>query len=89
MIINNVPMIFLYYKEGVPREKIDVFLNLRMRHFHYITNSEFREVGVLGMSESEQMFAFGFSKMLEDFSREEINDMEETFASLGWKLRTD
>ncbi|MNE98966.1 hypothetical protein D3C80_1975680 [compost metagenome] len=89
MVVAGLPLIFLYYNEKCAKEEIDTFIYCRILHYHYLTNCEVKEIGVLGMSRIDQRFVFGHSRLETVYSKEETEDMEAQFKELGWKLREE
>lgn len=89
VVVAGLPLIFLYYDEKCAKEEIDTFIYCRILHYHYLTNREVKEIGVLGMSRIDQRFVFGHSRLETVYSKEEIEDMEAQFKELGWKLREE
>jgi hypothetical protein len=87
-VFPNLHMVFLYYTDDQPRDEIDELLKCRLMHHHYLHNFNCREVGALGMSQLEHRFVFGYSRLEEYPSPEELSDMEVLFRDMGWKLNS-
>ncbi|MBA3829114.1 MAG: hypothetical protein H0X33_09280 [Taibaiella sp.] len=87
VIVNEIRMLFVYYRNDIDKELLDSFLYWRAHHYKYLRNFEEFDLGILGMSDTGDDFTFGFSKVIRPYDHEEISDLEQKFIALGWKLR--
>lgn len=86
VIVNDVRMLFVYYRDDIDTEFLDAFLSFRAQHYQYLRNFEKFDLGILGMSNTGKDFTFGFARLTESYIYD-VKDMEQQFVALGWKLR--
>ncbi|MDB4926601.1 hypothetical protein [Mucilaginibacter sp.] len=85
-VLPFINMVFIYHDDDYPREQLTEIVNMSLHHHHYLNNFKCKEVGALGMSRTTGDFTFGYSKLIEPYTQEEINEMKESFRSLGWQI---
>jgi hypothetical protein len=87
VIIYDIKMLFVYYRNDIEKEFLDSLLHMRAQHYQYLRNFEIFDLGILGMSDTGDDFTFGYSKVMEPYDDDELKNLEEQFSALGWKLR--
>lgn len=85
IVLPFINMVFLYFVDEYPKTEITGIVNMSLHHHHYLHHFKCREVGALGMSRAGE-FVFGYSKIIEPYTADEVNKMKEGFGVLGWQL---
>jgi hypothetical protein len=84
-VLPFINMVFIYHDDDYPQEKLTEVVDMSLHHHHYLHNFKCGEVGALGMSRTTEAFTFGYSKLSEPYTPDEINEMKEAFAAIGWQ----
>jgi hypothetical protein len=86
VVLPFINMVFIYHDDDYPREELTQIVDMSLHHHHYLHHFKCNEVGALGMSRTTEAFTFGYSKLAEPYTEDEIAEMKESFAILGWQI---
>lgn len=85
-ILPYINMVFIYHKDGYPKDELTEIINMSLLHHHYLHGFKCGEVGALGLSRTTEEFVFGYSKVIEPYTEREIQEMKGKFSALGWQI---
>jgi hypothetical protein len=85
IVLPFIHMVFIYHDDEYPREQLIEIVDLSLHHHHFLHDFTCNEVGALGMSRTTEAFTFGYSKLTEPYTEDEIANMTEAFKAIGWQ----
>ncbi len=85
----NPKMVFLYFKEDLPDERLRDCVNLYLLHMNYIFDYKLEEIGLIGKAKDSSRYAFGYTSNSLKPTLDEIKKLESRFSALNLKLRSD
>lgn len=85
VVLPFINMVFIYHHDDYPRNQLTEIIDMSLHHHHFLHDFKCKEVGALGMSRTTEAFTFGYSMLVEPYTPDEISEMKEAFAALGWQ----
>lgn len=86
IVLPYMHMVFLCFDDDFPKEELETILDISLQHHHYLFDFTCEEVGALGMSKRNGEFLFGYSRITESYTDDEIQILKDGFKGLGWKI---
>lgn len=84
----NINLVLMYFKDDIPDKEMEGIMTLSLIHHAYLHNFQVKEIGLLGISESYDNYAFGFVENLR-VKPEELESYIDVFKKMGWKTIDD
>src|SRR3989339_571490 len=84
----SLNIVFVYFEDDLPKNELDDLVELSLFHFSYLHDFQCGEIGLLGVSNSFNNFIFGYMQGNVSMSKLEIEELENDFKYIDWKIKT-